>query len=113
MGRHSDPAPGAPRAVRGTTLILIWLAGLGAGLFALLGAAAKYTTCSSKATTLACRGSGTALGVVIVVAVVAVVTTITVATHGRDRRWIILAGVAGLLLLAGLFFGARALLQTV
>ncbi|MEO8888732.1 MAG: hypothetical protein ABI301_04580 [Jatrophihabitantaceae bacterium] len=113
MGRHSNSAEAAPRAVRGTTLLLVWLAGIGAGLFALLGAAAKYTTCSSKATTLACRSSGTTLGGVLVVAVVAVVTTITVATHGRDRRWIMIAGVIALALLAALFIASRALLSTV
>ncbi|MGH8963544.1 MAG: hypothetical protein ACRDWT_20530 [Jatrophihabitantaceae bacterium] len=113
MGRHSNPVAGTSRAVRGTTLVLIWLAGIAAGLFALLGAAARYTTCSSHATTLACRSSGTTLGAVLVVAVVAVVTTITVATHGRDRRWIAIAGAVGLLVLAGLFLASRALLSTV
>jgi hypothetical protein len=113
VGRHSNAVAGTSRAVRGTTLLVIWLAGIGAGLFALLGAAAKSTTCSAKATTLACRSSGTMLGAVLVVAVVAVVTTITVATHGRDRRWTIVAGVIGLLVLAALFLAARALLSTV
>ena len=113
MGRHSNPATGTSRAVRGTTVLVIWLAGIAAGLFALLGAAAKYTTCSANATTLACRSSGTSLGVVLVVAVVAVVTTITVVTHGKDRRWVMVAGAVGLLALACLFMAARALLGTV
>jgi uncharacterized membrane protein len=113
VGRHTDPAAGAPRAVRLTTIVLVWLAGILAGLFALLGAAARYTTCSSKATTLACRSSGTTVGAVLVIAVVTVVTTITVATHGKDRRWITIAGVHALLVLACLFLASRALLDTV
>jgi hypothetical protein len=113
VGRHSNPVAGRSRATRATTLVLIWLAGIGAGLFALLGAAAKSTTCSTKATTLACRTSGTTLGAVLVVAVVAVVTTLTVVTHGKDRRWIAVAGAVGLVVLAGLFAASRALLSTV
>jgi hypothetical protein len=113
VGRHSDPVASGSPAIRVATLVIVWLAGIGAGLFALLDAAARFTTCSAHASTLACRGTGTTLGVALVLTVVAVVTTITVSTYGRHGRWVTLAGGVALVLLGGLFFAARALLETV
>ena len=113
MGRHSTSAGGRPRSLRLPTLLLVWLAGLAAGLFALLGAAARYTTCSSHATSLACRSTGTSLGVVLVVCVIAIVTAATVLSYGRTRRGVVTIGLVAILVLVGLFFASRALLATV
>ena len=118
MGRHSDPAAGRPagsrqRPLRLPILALVWLVGLAAGLFALLGAAARYTTCSAHATSLACRGTGTSLGVALVACVIAVVTAATVLSYGRARRAVLTIGGAAILVLVGLFLAARALLATV
>jgi hypothetical protein len=62
---------------------------------------------------LACEGTGTSLGVVLVLGVVTIVTTATVVTHGRDRRQVLVIGAVALLVLAGLLLAARALLATV
>jgi hypothetical protein len=114
VGRHTPPAATSrPRLARAATLTVVWLAGLAAGLFALLGAAARYTTCSGHSTSLACEGTGTSLGVVLVLGVVTIVTTATVVTHGRDRRQVLVIGAIALLVLAGLLLAARALLATV
>ena len=90
---------------------MVWLGGVGAGFFAILSVAARYG-CARSAHGLACRQSGSALGIVIVAAVVAVVTTVTVYTHGRTTRAVGVAAALGLALLAGCYYCAHALIAT-
>jgi len=101
------------RTIKRVVILGAGLAGLAAGLFALLGAAARFTTCSSRATSLACRSTGTSLGVVLVVCVIAIVTAATVLSYGRARRGVLTIGLVAVLVLVGLFFASRALLATV
>jgi hypothetical protein len=91
---------------------VVWLGGLGAGFFGLLGAAAKYG-CGANDHGLACRTSGSVVGVLIVVAVVIVVTAVTVLTHERTPRGVVVAGGLGLVVLVLCFVAARLLLGTV
>jgi hypothetical protein len=91
---------------------VVWIAGLAAGFFGLLGAAARYG-CGANDKGLACQGTGSLLGVLIVVAVVAVVTSVTVLTHDRQPRRVLTVGAMGLVGLAACFLLARVLLGTV
>jgi hypothetical protein len=92
---------------------VLWLAGLGVGFYAILGAGARYG-CARNDKGLACRTSGSALGVLIVVAVVLVVTAGTVlAQDARSWRARIGRIAAALVLLAACLFGAHALLSTI
>lgn len=112
MGRHARAVDTRPGYVRGIAVAAVWVAGLGAGFFALLGAATKYTSCSASSTGLACRSSGTVLGVLLVVAVVATVTTVTVVTHGRPPARVARAAGIGLVTLALLYLLAQRLIGT-
>ena len=100
------------RAVRLCSVGVIWLAGLVAGFFGLLGAAARYG-CSSGDHGLACRTPGSLLGVLLIVAVIAVVTAVTVLSHGRPARDTVLLAVSGVAALAVCFVAARMLLDTI
>jgi hypothetical protein len=91
---------------------VIWLAGLAAGFFGLLSAAAKYG-CASTDRGLGCRTSGSILGTLVVVAVVAVVTLVTVVTHDQPTRRVVVVGIAGLVVLGACFVAARLLLATI
>lgn len=113
MGRHARAvADDRVRYARPVAVTAVWLVGLAAGFFALIGAAAKYTTCGATSTGLACRGSGTALGVLLVVAVIATVTTVTVVTHGQRPGRVAGVSAAGLCVLGVLLLLARALVGT-
>jgi hypothetical protein len=111
MGRHLKPADRHTRAVRTSALLLVWVGGLVVGFFGILSAGARYG-CSHTAKGLACRTSGSALGVALVVAVIAVVTAVTVATHGRQPRTIAVVTVLGGLGLSACYACAHALLAT-
>lgn len=93
-------------------LAVVWLGGLAVGIYSLLSVAATYS-CGRSAHGLACRPAGTALGALLVVAVIVVVTAVTVMAPDA-RRTGRLAGTVtlGLVVLAGFYFGARALLST-
>jgi hypothetical protein len=111
MARHVQ-ARGGRLAVLSAVGVL-WLAGLGVGFYAILSAGARYG-CSKSDKGLACRSSGTALGVAIVVAVVLVVTAGTVlAQDASSWRARIARIVMALVLLAACLFGAHALLDTI
>ena len=75
---------------------------------------APVTAAPSNDNGLACRGSGTALGLLIVVAVVLVVTAGTLLIQDA-RSWParLLRLFAAVVFLAACFLGARALLDTV
>jgi hypothetical protein len=112
VARHAKTVDGRSRSTRTVTLIVVWLGGLAAGFFGLLGAAARYG-CGSSDHGLACRGSGSFVGVLLIVVVISVVTGVTVLTYDRAPRRVILVGIAGLVGLTVCFLLARALLATV
>ena len=111
MGRHARTPDSRVRLVRGSALVVIWLGGLTAGFFSILSVAARYG-CARSAHGLACRQSGSALGVVLIVAVIAVVTTVTIATHDRGLRRVSVTAGLGALALIGCYLGAHALIAT-
>jgi uncharacterized membrane protein YbjE (DUF340 family) len=111
MARHVQARGG--RLAQLGAVVILWLAGLGAGFYAILSAGARYG-CSRSDKGLACRGSGTALGVGIVVAVVLVVTAGTVlAQDAPSWRARIAYVLVALVVLAGCLLGAHALLNTI
>ena len=112
MARHVRSFDRRASTVRRSTVVAVWLGGLAAGFFGLLAAAAKYG-CGANDHGLACRTTGSALGVLVVIAVVAVVTVVTVLTHERPPRRVLTLGGAGLLALLVCFVAAQALLGTV
>ena len=112
MGRHAHSIANRTRVLRLIALGLVWLAGLTVGIFGMICVGARYASCSSTNTGLACHSSGTTLSVLLIVGVIATVTAVTVATHGRDPRALAVVTVAGLLLLGLLYLGTRAILAT-
>jgi hypothetical protein len=90
----------------------VWLGGLVAGFFGLLAAVATYG-CADSDPGLACRTSGSLLGVVVVLAVIAIVTAVTLLSHGRPPRGAALLAGSGLVALVVCFVAARMLLDTV
>ena len=111
MGRHTKAASGRSRAARGGALLLVWLGGLGAGFFAILSAASRFS-CAPSARGLACRPAGSALGVGMVLAVIGTVTAVTVLTHDRGPRRLVISTMLGVLGLLGCYLGAPALTRT-
>jgi hypothetical protein len=98
--------------VRLSTVAVVWLCGLAAGFFGLLSAAARYG-CGAGDNGLACRTSGSVVGILVVIAVIVVVTTVTVMSHDQPPRRLITMGASGLAALLLCFIAARALLSTV
>jgi hypothetical protein len=111
--RHLQTPHAPPGGVSGVALIaILWICGLLAGFYAMLSVGTRYG-CGVNAHGLACRSTGTILGVGIVVAVIATVTAASLlawdATTWRAR---LLRMSAGLALLIGCLFAARALIGT-
>lgn len=94
-----------------STVAAVWLVGLFAGFFGLLGAAARWG-CGMHDNGLACHPSGSLLGVLIVVVVVGVVTGVTVLVSGRSTRGVLAIGGMGLVALVLCWIAARSLLAT-
>ncbi len=111
MSRHAKAVDQRLRTIRVSTVIVIWLSGLVAGFFGLLGAAARYG-CGAGDDGLACHTSGSVAGVLIVVAVISVVTAVTVLSQDRPVRGVLVIGGVGLAALALCFVAARSLLAT-
>jgi hypothetical protein len=92
---------------------LLWLAGLGAGFYSIIGVGARYG-CSTNDRGLACRPEGTALAAGLVLGVIVVVTAGTVLAQDapswsvRLRRLLV-----AVVLLAACVVGAHALLDTI
>ena len=99
------------RAIRVSTVLLIWLCGLTAGFFGFLGAAAKYG-CANGDKGFGCRTSGSVVGIVTVVAVLAIVIAVTVMTHDRPPRRVLVVGAVGFVALLVCFAVAQVLLAT-
>jgi hypothetical protein len=112
LGRHARAVDRRTRTVRLSTVVVVWICGLAAGFFGLLSAAARYG-CGATDTGLACRTSGSVVGVLVVLAVIGVVTTVTVMSHDQPPRRLMTIGLAGLAALLLCFIAARALLATV
>jgi hypothetical protein len=112
LARHAKIVDRRIRTIRVSTVIVVWLCGLGAGFYGLLSAAARYG-CSSSDDGFACHTSGSVVGGLIVVAVIAVVTTVTVMTYDRPARRVLLVGGIGIVALVACFAAARGLLATV
>lgn len=112
MARHARTVDARSRAIRLGTLLLVWLGGLAAGLFGLLGAAARYG-CRTTDQGLACRAAGSFVGVLLVVVVIAIVTAVTVLTIDSPPKRVLAAGAFGLVGLASCLYAARVLLSSV
>ena len=111
MPRHAKVVDPRQRAIRLATLAFVWLCGLAAGLDATLAAAAKYG-CMSGDQALACKTSGSVLGIVLLITVIAILTVVTLATTNRPTRRVLVIGAAGVLALAICAVAASALLST-
>jgi hypothetical protein len=112
LPRHAKVVDGRTRKIRVSTIFVVWVGGLAAGFFGLLGTVARYG-CAASDDGLACRTSGSVVGVLIVIAVVVIVTAVTVMTNDRPRRRVIIVGAVGFAGLAFCFAAARTLLGTV
>jgi hypothetical protein len=112
MARHAQSVDQGTRLARLAVLFVVWVAGLGAGFYALLGIAARYG-CGASNHRLGCTTRGSVLGGVLLIGVIATVTTVTVLVHGRTPARVAVLGVAGIVALAGCALGAHALLNTV
>ena len=114
--RHASrpyvPAGRASRPLRWLALLLVWAAGIAAGLFTLLAGGSRFATCSAHATGLACRDGGTVLAVLLVIAIVATVTTATIVATTRTAPQLAALAALAIAVLVGLLFGARSLLAT-
>jgi hypothetical protein len=111
MARHVQARGG--RLARVGAVGVLWLAGLGVGFYSILSAGARYG-CSKSDSGLACKNTGTVLGVLLIVAVVLVVTAGTVLAQDASS-WpgrVLRIGLA-LVLLAACLLGAHALLDTI
>jgi hypothetical protein len=111
LAKHPKAVDSRARTTRFVIVAVIWVCGLLAGFYGLLGAAARYG-CNANDDGFACRRSGSVVGVLITVAVVAIVAAVTLMTHGRSTRQLIAVGGFGLLALAFCFGAARILLAT-
>jgi hypothetical protein len=111
LARHAKTVDGRLRAIRLSTVSVVWVCGLAAGYFGLLGATAKYG-CTKGADGFGCRTSGSIVGIVIVIAVIAIVIAVTTLTIDRPRRRVLIVGGFGLLALAACFTLAQVLLAT-
>jgi hypothetical protein len=113
VGRHAHSIANPTQAFRLIALVLVWLAGLIVGIFGMICVGARYASCSSTNSGLACHSSGTALSVLLIVGVIATVTAVTIAIPGRNLRTLALVSITGLLVLGLLYLGTRAILATV
>lgn len=111
MSRHAKVVDRRLRAIRLSAVGVVWLGGLTAGFYSLLSAAAKYG-CGASDDGFACHGSGSVVGVLLVVAVIAIVTGVTVMTQDRAARGIVVVSGIGLAALVVCFVAARSLLAT-
>jgi hypothetical protein len=112
MPRHAHTVDPATRVSRFASLTFVWIGGLAAGCYVLLGVAARYG-CGANQHGLACGNGGTAVGVALLIGVIAIVTSVTVLMHGRTPRRAAVIAFGGLLALGGCAFGAHALLSTI
>jgi hypothetical protein len=109
--RHAKVDDRRQRVIRRSAIAFVWLCGLGAGFTALLAATARYG-CAADDSGMACRPSGSALGIVLAVTVIAVVVAVGVLTAGQPARRVFVVGGAGVAAFAVCFVAARSLLAT-
>ncbi|MDT4942137.1 MAG: hypothetical protein QOJ34_2226 [Pseudonocardiales bacterium] len=111
MARHAKVVDPRLRVVRLSIVVVIWAYGLVAGLYALLAGAAKFG-CMRGDGGLACRTSGSVLGVVLLVTVAAVVMLVTLASANRSERRVLIIGGVGVAALTACLVAALSLLAT-
>jgi hypothetical protein len=111
LPRHASPVDERRRVIRLSCVAFVWLCGLGAGLCAVLAAAAKYG-CMGGDQALACKTSGSVLGVVLLITVIATVTVVALTTVNRPTRAVIVISAVGVVALAICTFAAASLLST-
>jgi hypothetical protein len=111
LSRHAKVVDQRLRVIRLSTVAVVWLCGLAAGLYAALAAVAKYG-CVSGDRSLGCQTSGSVLGIVLFITVLAVVTLVTLATMHRPARPVLIIGGLGVAALAICTVAAVSLLST-
>ena len=111
MSRHAKVIDERLRAIRLSTVAVVWLFGLAAGLYSVLAAAARFG-CMSGDRAVACQTSGSILGLVLLVTVVAIVIVVTVMTGRRPARPVLIIGGTGVGALAICWIAAWSLLST-
>ncbi len=111
MARHAKLVDQRLRAIRISTVSVVWVCGLAAGFVALLASAARYG-CSSSNNGFGCGTSGEVVGIVLVVTVIAIVTLVTLLTNDRPARRVLTVGAVGLAALVVCAVAARAVLAT-
>ncbi len=114
MARHTyrpaGPETGS-RVPRVVGVLLVWLAGLATGLYAMLGVGIRYAgTCNDRSTGLACRTGGTVIGAGLLVTVILTVSVATVITHAAGVRKIATVTLGALVVLALTAVGSHWLL---
>lgn len=91
---------------------LVWIAGLAAGLYAVVTLAAHFN-CSSGARGAVCRPQGTWLGAGLVLAVIVTVGVASVLVRdARSARGVLLRLLIALVVLAAISVGSHALIAT-
>jgi hypothetical protein len=111
LSRHAQAVDERLRAIRLSTVAVVWLVGLAAGLYSLLAAAAKFG-CMGGDRALACQSSGSILGFVLLAAVVVIVIVVTVLAGRRPARPVLIIGAVGAGALAICWIAAWSLLST-
>jgi hypothetical protein len=111
LARHAKLVDQRLRAIRISTVSVVWLCGLGAGFVAMLASAARYG-CSSSNDGFGCGTSGEVVGIVLVITVIAVVILVTLMTNDRPVRRVLTVGSLGLAALIVCAVAARAVLAT-
>ncbi|MGI8879080.1 MAG: hypothetical protein ACR2KJ_00920 [Jatrophihabitans sp.] len=113
MAQHSRRAVRFDGRARSAGLgALVWIAGLAAGLYAVLTLAA-HVNCSSGAHGTVCRPQGTWLGAGLVVAVIVTVGVASVLVRdARSARGVLLRLLIALVVLAVISVGSYALIAT-
>ena len=94
-----------------STVAAVWVVGLAAGFYSVLAATAKFG-CIDGNRALACRASGSVLGLVLLCAVVAIVTVATVLIGRRPARPVLVIGGTGVAALAACLILAWRLVST-
>jgi predicted branched-subunit amino acid permease len=107
LSRHAKVIDERLRAIRLSTVAVVWLFGLAAGLYSVLAAAARFG-CMSGDRAVACQTSG----LVLLVTVVAIVIVVTVMTGRRPARPVLIIGGTGVGALAICWIAAWSLLST-
>jgi hypothetical protein len=111
LPRHARVVDQRLRAIRLSSLAFVWLCGLAAALYAVLAAAAKYG-CVTGDQGMACKTSGSVLGIVLLITIIAIVALVTLTTMNRPPRRVLVISGFGVAALAVCGVAAASLLST-